>query len=91
LVSVIPRNFSVLNNYLEKHGLLNEVTSGRIGNQYMNKYMNVEATPTMILLDPSVSIVDKIEDATIAPLYARHINFIMQKYYDSMETEYDDE
>ena len=50
----------------------------------MNRYMNVDSTPTLIVLDPFLNIVDKIEEQTIAPVYIRHIDYIMGKYYEAM-------
>jgi len=49
-----------------------------------NTYMNVDSTPTLIVLDPFLNIVDKVEKQTIAPLYIRHIDYIMGQYYKAM-------
>jgi len=79
-VSVNPRNFDNLEMFLDSYNLYNEVVSTRIIKKYMINYMNVNSTPTLIILDPYLTIVDKIENQVNSNIYKRHIDYIMKKF-----------
>jgi cytochrome oxidase Cu insertion factor (SCO1/SenC/PrrC family) len=82
-VSVAPRDFQSLYHYLDQYGFAESVISAKVGDYKMNEYMNVEATPTFIMVDPYLSIVDKIEGIVLPGIYTRHIDQIMKKFYES--------
>lgn len=82
-VSVVPRDFESLTQYLEDTGIGETVISARVADNKMNSYMNVEATPTLIIVDPYLSIVDKIEGIVLPGIYTRHLDQIMKKFYEN--------
>lgn len=83
-ISVTQQNFSMLEDYFN-HYDMEDLNIGYVDDFDMNKYMNVTSTPTLIVLDPYLNIVDKIEGETNAKIYNRHIDYIMNKYKKYME------
>jgi protein-disulfide isomerase len=79
--SVVPRDFNSLNNFLEDNNVLYDVISTRVPTADQNDYMNVEATPTLIIIDPYMTIVDKIEGVVVPGIYTRHLDYIVDKFY----------
>lgn len=84
LMSVAPlkdEHREIYFSNIENEGIL----KGYVADFDMNTYMNVKSTPTMILLDPYLNIVDKIENAVNPVLYKRHIDLIMLRYKKALE------
>ena len=46
-----------------------------------NEYLNVDRTPTMIIMDPYGNIVDKVAGKVPAIVYARHLDLILGRYF----------
>lgn len=55
-----------------------------------NNYLNVDRTPTLIIMDPYGNIVDKVTGKTIAIIYIRHLDIILGRYFQANDiTDYD--
>ncbi len=80
--SVRPQDFSKLREYLGQVGLEDRVIS-YVETWEDLEYMNVNSTPTLIILDPYMNIVDKIENGTNPTTYKRHIRYILTKYQEA--------
>ena len=77
--SVKPQEFNELREYLGQVGLEDRVIS-YVETWEDLEYMNVASTPTLIVLDPYMNIVDKIENGTNPTNYKRHIRYILTKW-----------
>lgn len=77
--SVRPQEFSQLKEYLGQVGLDDRVIT-YVETWEDLEYMNVNSTPTLIVLDPYMNIVDKIENGTNPTTYKRHIRYILTKW-----------
>ena len=46
-----------------------------------DEYLNVDRTPTMIIMDPYGNIVDKIAGKVPAIVYIKHLDLILGRYF----------
>lgn len=82
--SVRPQKFNDLKEYLGQVGLEDKVIS-YVETWEDLEYMNVNSTPTLIILDPYMNIVDKIENGTNPTTYKRHIRYILTKWQEAQQ------
>ena len=79
-VEALKRRWNTINYFKDKLGFQN-YSFYMVPNRSTDDYLNVDRTPTLIIMDPYGNIVDKVAGKSLAVVYAKHLDLILGRYF----------